>query len=241
MTSLSINYGVTPTFGTNKNLKAQRGQRTNAYQTSFGKTSNNEPPKKSALTTLLATGITLAIAAGLYVLTRGKTKVNECVSNNVTERLLSEGRKLSREIVKNEDGTQSTIFKLVDSEGNLIKQKVKTIIRSTNPINGKKYITKKDEYTAPGSFFAEGLSADKKATVIFSRYYDKSGKPLFKTRDVEAKTHIKDRYLYSRPEEETHTIIGLKTGNRKYRVSHLHDNNNFKQVDFNSKGTLRPE
>ena len=194
MTSLAVNYGMTPALVAKE--QAQHGQNVRitpraTYQATFGDTlvkDNAEQPKKSGLsttTTVLASGFALAIAAGLYALTRGKIGargVDIKPAETISEKLLSDGRKFTREIVKNEDGTQTTIMKLLDKDGKLIKQKEKTIVRSENPVNGKKYVTMTEKYSNPKEAVAirHGNTvrdfSDNEVTVITNRYYGKSGK-----------------------------------------------------------------
>ncbi len=226
MTSLAVNYGVTPALvAKDRELKAQNGQGAHiipraSYQTfgdSLTKESTAAEPAKSGLSTttkVIAAGLASIVAAGIYILSKGKAKVANPVQNNITERLLSDGRKLTREIVKNEDGTQSTILKLLDKDGNLIKQKEKQIIRSVNPSNGKKYITKKEHYSAPGNFEANGNSANKDATITTQRYYDKSGKRLFETEEINAVEHSKSRKNYT-TQEFSISDYDIATGKRK--------------------------
>ena len=212
MTSLAVNYGMTPALVAKE--QAQHGQNVRitpraTYQATFGDTlvkDNAEQPKKSGLsttTTVLASGFALAIAAGLYALTRGKIGargVDIKPAETISEKLLSDGRKFTREIVKNEDGTQTTIMKMLDKDGKLIKQKEKTIVRSENPVNGKKYVTMTQKYSVPegcvtikDDIGVAYFPGDKEVTTITNRYYGKSGK--FETVDVRSANcpHHKDR------------------------------------------------
>ena len=201
MTSLAVNYGMTPALVAKE--QALHGQNVRitpraTYQATFGDTlvkDNAEQPKKSGLsttTTVLASGFALAIAAGLYALTRGKIGVKGVdikPAETISEKLLSDGRKFTREIVKNEDGTQTTIMKMLDKDGKLIKQKEKTIVRSENPVNGKKYVTMTQKYSTPRNPVAichgnlvRNFSDNEVATTITNRYYGKSGK--FETVEI---------------------------------------------------------
>ncbi len=262
MTSLAVNYGMTPALVAKE--QAQHGQNVRitpraTYQATFGDTlvkDNSEQPKKSGLsttTTVLASGFALAIAAGLYALTRGKIGargVDIKPAETISEKLLSDGRKFTREIVKNEDGTQTTIMKVLDKDGSLIKQKEKTIVRSENPANGKKYITKTEKYSTPKDFeTTNGIvwyrySADKDTTVIKNRYYGKSGK--FETIDCNSLGH---RYKERRFTDANGSIHSSLTGYsdyapniRKHRFSTVKDNSGKPQnhnEQFNGHGVPR--
>ena len=112
----------------------------------------------------IGTGLAALAAVGIYIATKGKGKAS--VSALGKEKVFKDGTKVTREIA---DG--KTVMKVFDKEGKLIRTRTKEITRSTNPANGKKYVTiKKND-----------LDNAKTTSLITNKYYSKDGKRLFET------------------------------------------------------------
>lgn len=212
MTSFAVNYNWTPELiAKDKALKEKFGpaahmipaktigaplERVPSKDMASLNTLNNEPLNKKNNKTrnaLLTAGGLILTAAALYNF-RGKLKnllpnfagnSGAAVKNDITERVLANGKKVQKIVENTENGAKKVIMNVFDEAGNLVLNKEKVITRSVNAANGKKYINIKNTYSSPGNGaigmdggvypFKKNLSYD------VNKYYSQDGKLMLKT------------------------------------------------------------
>lgn len=248
MTSFTVGYNWTPDLiAKDKKLKEKFGSAAHIIPAKttanlvermpLKDTLEKVPVKKKNNKTrniLLVAGGLILTAASLYLF-RGKISnilsrfsgKSAAVENNISERILANGKKVQKIVEKTEDGSQKVIMNVFDEAGNLVINKEKVITRSVNKANGKKYIDIKNTYNAPG--FAdvkkEGIpfQFNKNMSINTNKYYDAEGKLLFKTETLkEACSSIKDRRVYDingKANLSTLTNYDLMSGCRRYRIT----------------------
>lgn len=210
MTSFAVSYNWTPNLiAEDKALKEKFGSAAHIIP---AKTTSNlveRMPLKDTLllekapvkkknnkrrNILLAAGGLILTAASLYLFRGNISNIlskflgkSAAVENNISERILANGKKVQKIVEKTEDGSQKVIMNVFDDAGNLVLNKEKIITRSVNKANGKKYIDIKKTYNAPDTEVVkiDGLpfGFNKNMSVNTNKYYNAEGKLLFRTED----------------------------------------------------------
>lgn len=275
MTSFAVNYNWTPEMiARDKELKEKFGPSAHITpaKTTAGLsqyllskdtvTLNNSDKKNNKTKNLLwAAGGLVLTAASLYLF-RGKIKnivskfannSSAAVENNISERVLSNGKKVQKIVENTEDGAKKVIMNVFDETGNLVLKKEKVITRSVNSANGKQHINIKNSYTSPdiATITFDGLPVqfNKNMSIDTNKYYNSKGSLLFKTEMLkDGCVPVKERIAYDINGEAklaTLTYYDLKSGFRRNRITF---ENPFTQAaaetsnKFSPKGTaLKPQ
>ena len=157
------------------------------------KTQNKEKTGMSTTGKVLvgATALAAIVVAGIAL--KGKIKPKniqsvEQTANKVSEKILSNGKKITKTVEKTKDGAEKVIMNVFDDKGALQLTREKIITRSVNPKNGRKYITIDKNYTSPleDMNWIDMLNFRKNATVQTKKYYSPEGKKFFETVDQRA-------------------------------------------------------
>lgn len=146
----------------------------------------------------IGTGLAALAAVGIYIATKGKGKAS--VSALGKEKVFKDGTKVTREIA---DG--KTVMKVFDKEGKLIRTRTKEITRSTNPVNGKKYVTIKQN--------------DGTKSAIINKYYSKDGKKLLETARIYNNDDIINSVKVRTVDDSTGSFTLCKNNIRSYRLT----------------------
>lgn len=180
---------------------------------------------------LLTVGGLILTAASLYLF-RGNirnilskfTGKSAAVENNISERILANGKKVQKIVENTESGAKKVVMNVFDEAGNLVLSKEKIITRSVNGANGKKYINVKNTYNSSGpvNITLEGIptSFNKKMSVETNKYYNTEGNLSLKTRVIkDVGVPFKERIAYDANGKETFASITNYTNKNGCRSS----------------------
>lgn len=224
MTSFAVGYNWTPELkAKDKELKEKFGSAAHIIPAKTTANLVERMPLKDSLfmekapvkeksnktrNILLTAGGLILTAASLYLF-RGKIKnilsrftgKTAAVENNISERILANGKKVQKIVENTEGGAKKVVMNVFDEAGNLVLSKEKVITRSVNNANGKKYINIKNTYNAPdiGSIMSEGITHGfkKKMSIEANKYYNAEGKLSLKTRKINDGVGLKERTAYN--------------------------------------------
>lgn len=271
MTSFAVGYNLTPELkAKDKELKEKFGSAAHIIPAKTTPNLVERMPLKDSLSMekapvkeksnktrniLLTAGGLILTAASLYLF-RGKIKnilskftgKTAAVENNISERILANGKKVQKIVENTEGGAKKVVMNVFDEAGNLLLSKEKVITHSVNNANGKKYINIKNTYNAPGiaDIKVGGLPMDfnKKMSLEINKYYDAKGKLSLKTQMLnDGQVPVKIREAYKPNGEKafvTTTNYDYKKGCRRSRLSFANqDTGEVKQTfnNFSEKGT----
>ena len=129
----------------------------------------------------IGTGLVALASYGIYMATRGKVKPESMIS----EKVLSNGKKIIKKVEKTKDGAEKVIMNVYDDKGALQLTREKVITRMTNPKNGRKYITIDKKYTSPleDTCYAGIYYFVKNGKTCTKKYYSSEGKKFFETKE----------------------------------------------------------
>ena len=172
-----------------------------------------------------AVALSAIVIGGL--LTKGKLWGK---AQNVTKRTLADGKEVVKKVIKNKDGSKTTIMEVFEN-GKVIKTREKTVSRAINPANGKKYINikKVDDYSGE---FVTDMSTNK--------YYSQEGKKLLSV----------DHLNMSKDNESIMSVKDIIKDNKKTRINYndkgireskIYDDVSSKKLSYDSKGLPLPE
>ena len=178
---------------------------------------------KTAKVLVGATALAAIVIAGIALKGKIKSKdlqsVEQAVSN-VSEKVLSNGKKITKTVEKTKDGTKKVIMNVFDDKGVLQVTREKIITRSVNPKNGRKYITIDKKYTSPleETHFIDMLNFRKNARVQVKKYYSPNGEQFFETNESKLGT-------FNRPDKQKTREFIRPDGTRKVSFTYFNKNN----------------
>lgn len=190
----------------------------------------------------IGTGLVALASYGIYMATKGKVKPESMIS----EKVLSNGKKIIKKVEKTKDGAEKVIMNVYDDKGALQLTREKVITRMTNPKNGRKYITIDKKYTSPleDACYTDIYYFIKNGKTCTKKYYSPEGKKFFETEEftmdlLEAFEKAKKR-VFIRPDGSkkcslTHFSHENKPNIRSGRW-YIDEKNSF--VHFNINGTV---
>ena len=129
----------------------------------------------------IGTGLVALASYGIYMATKGKVKPESMIS----EKVLSNGKKIIKKVEKTKDGAEKVIMNVYDDKGALQLTREKVITRMTNPKNGRKYITIDKKYTSPleDTCYTDIYYFVKNGKICTKKYYSSEGKKFFETEE----------------------------------------------------------
>lgn len=160
------------------------------------KTQTNEKSGMSKTTKLLLGATAVAAIAIAGIALKGKIKPKniqsvEQTANKVSEKILSNGKKITKTVEKTKDGAEKVIMNIFDDKGALQLTREKIITRSVNPKNGRKYITIDKKFTSPLDEVCESdtLQFVKSGMTKTKKYYSPEGNKFFETYEYRLGTY----------------------------------------------------
>ena len=229
-------------------------------QPTFQATKINKPDNKpenkaqtgmSTTTKVLvgATALAAVVIAGIALKGKIKSKnlqsVEQAVSN-VSEKVLSNGKKITKTVEKTKDGAEKVIMNIFDDKGVLQVTREKIITRGVHPKNGRKYITIDKKYTSPlkEPCDVDTLTFLKNGNTQTKKYYSSEGKKIFETFEYKLDTFKDPNRLkireFIRPDGTKKISFTTFTheGRPNIRSSRFDPIGNGSKVKFNENGVL---
>lgn len=182
--------------------------------------SKNKEMSTATKVGLGAIALSAIVIGGL--LTKGKLWGK---AQNVTKRTLADGKEVVKKVIKNKDGSKTTIMEVFEN-GKVIKTRKKTVSRAINPANGKKYINikKVDDYSGE---FVDEISTNK--------YYSQEGKKLLSVEHV--KTHVDNEFISNAKDIiKDNNISSINYNEKGIRESKIYNDGIKKEVSYDAKG-----
>ena len=229
-------------------------------QPTFQATKINKPDNKpenkaqtgmSTTTKVLvgATALAAVVIAGIALKGKIKSKnlqsVQQAVSN-VSEKVLSNGKKITKTVEKTKDGAEKVIINIFDDKGVLQVTREKIITRGVNPKNGRKYITIDKKYTSPleEACCVDILTFLKNGNTQTKKYYSSEGKKFFETFEYKLDT-FKDperqkirKFIRPDGTEKISVTTFTHAGRPNIRSCRFDLKGNGSKVKFNENGVL---
>jgi len=216
------------------------------------KTQNKEKTGMSTTSKVLlgATAVTAIAIAGIAL--KGKIKPKniqsvEQTANKVSEKILSNGKKITKTVEKTKDGAEKVIMNVFDDKGALQLTREKIITRSVNPKNGRKYITIDKKFTSPLDEVCESdiLQFVKSGMTKTKKYYSPEGNKFFETYEYRLSMYrdkvdrLKTRNFISPDGTKKISFTHFDhKGNLDVRSSRYYLNEKDSKVNFNTNGVV---
>ncbi len=182
--------------------------------------STNKEMSTATKVGLGAIALSAIVIGGL--LTKGKLWGK---AQNVTKRTLADGKEVVKKVIKNKDGSKTTIMEVFEN-GKVIKTRKKTVSRAINPANGKKYINikKLDNYLDQINF-----------DMSTSKYYSQEGKKLLSVEHLKA---YDDNKCIANAKDiiKDNNIRRINYNEKGIRVSKNYNDAIQKEVSYDAKG-----